>query len=336
MRHRAMRGQRAAVPDPHLPPPAPATRQRPVALGCGSLQSGLSFCPHDSLPPQIHFIFGSYCVICVWSARPVRRVGERGSPRQGSSRQAGSGSSTHQLACGFFWAAFEQTAEFQTGADGCHHARQVSNPFRIVPPPQPLPWRLPCPAPQLCDQVSDAILDACLEQDPESKVACETATKTNMVGAAGRGRARMPRFQIRCPSRFLAHAGRRGGAPWPLRPATGSLGIEYTVGCLSLCKALAGVHLRCTDLAAHPLVWPPFPPARQVMVFGEITTRAKVDYEAVVRKTCKEIGFISDDVGLDADKCKVGGRDLPARRPPACTARRRLHALSAQFTGPHP
>ncbi|PRW57411.1 S-adenosylmethionine synthetase [Chlorella sorokiniana] len=75
---------------------------------------------------------------------------------------------------------------------------------------------------KLCDQVSDAILDACLEQDPESKVACETATKTNMV-----------------------------------------------------------------------------------MVFGEITTRAKVDYEAVVRKTVKEIGFISDDVGLDSDKCKV-------------------------------
>ncbi len=218
MRHRAMRGQRAAVPDPHLPPPAPATRQRPVALGCGSLRSGLSFCPHDSLPPQIHSIFGSYCVICVWSVRPVRRVGERGSPRQGSSRQAGSGSSTHQLACGFFWAAFEQTAEFQTRAGGCHHARQVSNPFRIVPPPQPLPRRPPCPAPQLCDQVSDAILDACLEQDPESKVACETATKTNMVGAAGRGRGRMPRFQIRCPSRFLAHVGRRGGAPCPAGP----------------------------------------------------------------------------------------------------------------------
>lgn len=42
-----------------------------------------------------------------------------------------------------------------------------------------------------------------------------------------------------------------------------------------------------------------------VMVFGEITTSAKVDYEAVVRKTCKEIGFTSEDVGLDADTCKV-------------------------------
>eukprot|EP01026_Neomeris_dumetosa_P017113 TRINITY_DN16538_c0_g1_i1.p2 TRINITY_DN16538_c0_g1~~TRINITY_DN16538_c0_g1_i1.p2 ORF type:complete len:388 (-),score=64.36 TRINITY_DN16538_c0_g1_i1:406-1569(-) len=75
---------------------------------------------------------------------------------------------------------------------------------------------------KLCDQVSDAVLDACLAQDPESKVACETASKTNMV-----------------------------------------------------------------------------------MVFGEITTNAKVDYEAVVRRVCKEIGFTSDDVGLDADKCEV-------------------------------
>jgi hypothetical protein len=41
------------------------------------------------------------------------------------------------------------------------------------------------------------------------------------------------------------------------------------------------------------------------MVFGEITTRAKVDYEKIVRDTCRNIGFISDDVGLDCDKCKV-------------------------------
>ncbi|KAI4369489.1 hypothetical protein MLD38_017924 [Melastoma candidum] len=34
---------------------------------------------------------------------------------------------------------------------------------------------------KLCDQISNAILDACLAQDPESKVACETCTKTNMV-----------------------------------------------------------------------------------------------------------------------------------------------------------
>ncbi|KAJ6331256.1 hypothetical protein OIU76_009769 [Salix suchowensis] len=75
---------------------------------------------------------------------------------------------------------------------------------------------------KLCDQVSDAILDACLAQDPESKVACETCSKTNMV-----------------------------------------------------------------------------------MVFGEITTKANVDYEKIVRDTCRGIGFTSADVGLDADNCKV-------------------------------
>jgi S-adenosylmethionine synthetase len=34
---------------------------------------------------------------------------------------------------------------------------------------------------KLCDQISDAVLDACLEQDPLSRVACETATKTGFV-----------------------------------------------------------------------------------------------------------------------------------------------------------
>jgi len=38
---------------------------------------------------------------------------------------------------------------------------------------------------KLCDQVSDAVLDACLKDDPYSKVACETATKDNMVMVAG-------------------------------------------------------------------------------------------------------------------------------------------------------
>ncbi|HKZ55639.1 MAG TPA: methionine adenosyltransferase [Anaerolineales bacterium] len=34
---------------------------------------------------------------------------------------------------------------------------------------------------KICDQISDAVLDACLEQDPRSRVACETATKTGFV-----------------------------------------------------------------------------------------------------------------------------------------------------------
>ena len=38
---------------------------------------------------------------------------------------------------------------------------------------------------KMCDQISDAILDACLEQDPNSRVACETATKTGYVIVMG-------------------------------------------------------------------------------------------------------------------------------------------------------
>jgi S-adenosylmethionine synthetase len=34
---------------------------------------------------------------------------------------------------------------------------------------------------KLCDQISDAVLDSCLEQDPFSRVACETAAKTGFV-----------------------------------------------------------------------------------------------------------------------------------------------------------
>merc|ERR1712176_1476578 len=38
---------------------------------------------------------------------------------------------------------------------------------------------------KLADQVSDAVLDACLKSDPYAKVACETATKDNMVMVFG-------------------------------------------------------------------------------------------------------------------------------------------------------
>ncbi len=75
---------------------------------------------------------------------------------------------------------------------------------------------------KIADQISDAILDALLEQDPHSRVACETLIKTGYVNLA-----------------------------------------------------------------------------------GEITSKASVDYAAVVRRTLREIGYTSSAIGFDADTCGV-------------------------------
>ena len=75
---------------------------------------------------------------------------------------------------------------------------------------------------KICDQISDAVLDACLEQDPYSRVACETATKTGFI-----------------------------------------------------------------------------------MVLGEITTNAFVNFDQLVRQVVKEIGYDHTDKGFDGNTCAV-------------------------------
>ena len=75
---------------------------------------------------------------------------------------------------------------------------------------------------KMCDAISDAILDALLEQDPMSRVACETATTTGLV-----------------------------------------------------------------------------------LVMGEITTKAYVDIQKIVRDTVREIGYTRGKYGFDADTCGV-------------------------------
>lgn len=42
-----------------------------------------------------------------------------------------------------------------------------------------------------------------------------------------------------------------------------------------------------------------------VMCFGEITTKANVDYEAVIRDAIKKIGFDAEEKGLDYKTCRV-------------------------------
>src|SRR5438477_5101501 len=38
---------------------------------------------------------------------------------------------------------------------------------------------------KMCDQISDAILDAIIREDPQARVACETATTTGLVMVLG-------------------------------------------------------------------------------------------------------------------------------------------------------
>ena len=42
-----------------------------------------------------------------------------------------------------------------------------------------------------------------------------------------------------------------------------------------------------------------------VVLSGEITTAAKIDYVEVTRQVIREIGYTSDDIGFDADSCRV-------------------------------
>ncbi|MBP5729724.1 MAG: methionine adenosyltransferase, partial [Clostridia bacterium] len=43
----------------------------------------------------------------------------------------------------------------------------------------------------------------------------------------------------------------------------------------------------------------------QIVIFGEITTKAIIDYVKIVRDTVRDIGYVGSDMGFDADTCAV-------------------------------
>lgn len=45
-----------------------------------------------------------------------------------------------------------------------------------------------------------------------------------------------------------------------------------------------------------------------LLLAGEITSQAQVDYEAVARQVVREIGYTDDDIGFNADTCRVDVR----------------------------
>jgi len=69
----------------------------------------------------------------------------------------------------------------------------------------------------------------------------------------------------------------------------------------------------------------------QVHIFGEVTTMAKVDYEAVARKVIAEIGYTASGHGFDAESCRITV-DLHEQSPDIAmgiTRRAKAEALNA-------
>jgi S-adenosylmethionine synthetase len=70
---------------------------------------------------------------------------------------------------------------------------------------------------KICDQISDAILDACLAQDPNSRVAVETALKHDIVCILGEVTSRAKIDTHAIVAKVLSSIGHAGGA-WGLDP----------------------------------------------------------------------------------------------------------------------
>ena len=51
-----------------------------------------------------------------------------------------------------------------------------------------------------------------------------------------------------------------------------------------------------------------FATTEYILLGGEITTKARVDYEGITRRVLRDIGYTSPEIGIGADTCRIDNR----------------------------